>query len=135
MKKGIYSLIIKLNKDQGIKIGKLGKINFKKGFYIYTGSALNDLNTRIERHRKKQKKKFWHIDYFLANRYVKILQVIAIKTEKKLECKLNKVISSLPNAKIVEGFGCSDCECKTHLLYFDEVGVVKSLFKFNKHLY
>lgn len=102
---GIYSLIMKLKRGSTIKVGKLRKIKFKKGFYIYTGSALNGLKARIERHRRKRKKKFWHIDYLLGSRYAKISQVISIKTNKEFECKLNKIVSSLPNAKPIRGFG------------------------------
>jgi Uri superfamily endonuclease len=123
----IYSLIVKLDKNQKIKIGKLGRINFKKGFYIYTGSALNGLRKRIERYRKKQKKLLWHMDYLLANKNAKIVEVFIIKTNKKLECRLNKVISTLSNAISIMGFGCSDCGCDTHLYYFDEVDLAKFL--------
>ncbi len=92
---------------------------FPKGFYIYTGSALNGLKARISRHRRKQKKKFWHIDYLLASKNAKILEVIAIETDKRLECRLNGIISSLPNPQFfAKGFGCSDCKCKSHLVYF-----------------
>jgi Uri superfamily endonuclease len=42
--KGCYCLIIKLNNDRTVKIGKkLGKIEFKKGYYVYVGSAMNSL--------------------------------------------------------------------------------------------
>ena len=127
MDSGIYSLIIRLTKDQEIKIGKLGKMKFKRGFYIYTGSALNGLKARIERHRKKQKKKFWHIDYLLASKHAKMCQVITIKTNKKLECRLSKIVSSLAGAEPVKRFGCSDCKCKSHLSYFEESSLVKFL--------
>ena len=127
---GVYSLIIKSNKNQKIKVGKLGRVNFKKGFYIYTGSSLNGLRKRIERHKRKQKKLFWHIDYLLANKHMKILQVFTIETRKRLECKLNKIVSSLPGAQIlIKGFGCSDCRCKTHLFYFNEVDLARPLLK------
>lgn len=118
MDSGIYSLIIRLEKDQSIRIGRSGKINFKKGFYIYTGSALNGLKARIERHRNKNKRLFWHIDYLLSSRYAKLCEVIAIRTDKKFECKLNSIISSLPNAQPIKKFGCSDCSCRSHLIYF-----------------
>lgn len=125
---GIYSLIIKLEKNQNIKIGNLGKVDFSKGFYVYTGSALKGLKTRISRHMKKHKKLFWHIDYFLASKHAKISKVIAIKTNKRLECKLNEIVSSLPNAKVVvKGFGCSDCSCKSHLVYFDDKDLIEIL--------
>ena len=125
---GIYSLVIKLDREQKIKIGNLGVINFPKGFYFYTGSALNGLTKRIERHRRRQKKLFWHIDYLLNSKDAKIFHVIAIKTDKRLECHLNQLVSKLENAKIVaEGFGCSDCDCETHLFYFDEETLMRIL--------
>jgi len=116
---GIYVLIIKLNKSQSLGISKLGKINFKKGLYVYTGSAMNNLKARIERHKTKEKKKFWHIDYLLASKHAKISEVIVIRTNKKLECELNSIITSLSGAKTIKGFGCSDCRCKSHLAYFE----------------
>ena len=115
---GVYSLIIKLNKDQILKIDRLGKIEFKKGLYIYTGSAMNGLKSRVKRHIRKKKKKFWHIDYFLASEHAKISDILLIRTDKKIECGLNSIIANLPNAKMIKGFGCSDCSCKSHLVYF-----------------
>lgn len=116
--KGIYCLVMKLNKNTKIKIGKLGKINFPKGFYFYSGSAMSGLMERINRHRRKQKKLFWHIDYLL--KHAKIFHIIPIKTDRRLECVLNRTVSKLPSVKPVKGFGCSDCKCESHLFYFSE---------------
>jgi len=124
--KGVYLLIIWLGKEQKIKIGRLGRFNFKKGFYVYTGSALKNLEARVRRHRRKRKKLFWHIDYLLANKYAKIANVIGIQTRKRLECDVNKMVLSLPGAKVlVKGFGSSDCKCKSHLVYFGERDIRK----------
>ena len=118
MSEGVYSLLIELKKDQKMEIGKLGKFYFPKGFYIYTGSAMNNLEKRIERHLRKNKKKFWHIDFFLANDFAKVISILKVKTKKKIECKLNKTILSKLNGKIlVNKFGSSDCNCKSHLIY------------------
>ena len=38
--KGNYCLIIKMKNDCTIKIGAKGNIDFKKGYYVYVGSAL-----------------------------------------------------------------------------------------------
>ena len=47
--KGSYCLIINVEKDTKIKIGKkLGIINFKKGCYVYVGSAMNSLESRVK---------------------------------------------------------------------------------------
>lgn len=71
--KGSYCLIINVEKDTKIKIGKkLGIINFKKGCYVYVGSAMNSLESRVKRHLSDNKKKHWHIDYLLLNKNSKI---------------------------------------------------------------
>jgi len=115
--KGIYNLVIKLDKGNSIDIGKLGSIKFPEGYYVYTGSALNYLDKRILRHFKKKKKFHWHIDYFL--KYAKIIKVFTLNTILKLECEVNRQIQMLPNAKIIiKGFGCSDCKCLSHLTFF-----------------
>ena len=55
--KGCYCLIIEVDEDKTIQIGKkLGKIQFKKGFYVYVGSAMNSLYARINRHLSNDKK-------------------------------------------------------------------------------
>jgi len=45
--KGTYTLLIKVPKNIEVRIGRLGKINFNRGFYAYVGSALNCLEKRI----------------------------------------------------------------------------------------
>jgi hypothetical protein len=54
--KGSYLLIIRLNEEKKLKVGALGTIDFKPGYYIYVGSAMNGLIPRIRRHFKKEKK-------------------------------------------------------------------------------
>ena len=56
MDKGNYCLLIHMKKDSKIKIGAKGFIFFKKGYYVYVGSALNTLSKRIERHLSIDKK-------------------------------------------------------------------------------
>jgi Uri superfamily endonuclease len=57
--KGIYVLIISVDKDTIVDAGVLGQLNFKKGLYAYVGSAQANLEKRIERHlRKENKRKF-----------------------------------------------------------------------------
>ena len=51
-----YCLIIKLNYDSIISVGKIGELDFKKGYYVYVGSALNSIDGRIKRHLKIRKK-------------------------------------------------------------------------------
>lgn len=116
--KGSYCLIINLKKDTKIKIGKkLGVINFKKGCYVYVGSAMNSLESRVKRHLSDNKKKHWHIDYLLLNKNTEIEKVYTKESNEKLECKIaNKIIE---NQDSIANFGCSDCKCQSHLIYFE----------------
>jgi Uri superfamily endonuclease len=111
--KGAYILVIKVSKDQEIQIGKLGKLFFKKGYYIYIGSALNNLKKRIQRHFKTDKKLHWHIDYLLEK--AEILEVYIKKNNIKEECKISQFFNK--RMENIPGFGCSDCKCKSHLYY------------------
>jgi len=111
--KGIYILLIKINKNIQEKIGSLGRIKFDKGTYVYIGSAQNNLEKRISRHLSRNKKKFWHIDYLLNNTAVKILKIFYKRAGRPEECKIAKNLSK--SSHFIPNFGCSDCNCKSHL--------------------
>ena len=112
--KGCYCLVIRMDETSEIKIGKLGKIEFEKGFYVYVGSAMNSLKSRIQRHLSDDKKLHWHIDYLLKKS--EITDVIYNESPRKIECELSGYISL--KTRSVKGFGCSDCQCESHLYYF-----------------
>ncbi|MFB0560832.1 MAG: DUF123 domain-containing protein [Candidatus Lokiarchaeia archaeon] len=122
--KGVYSLLIELPVETQIQVGKLGRINFPAGFYIYTGSAMgkgaSSLKGRMLRHLSDKKKNFWHIDYFLSNKSSKVMAIVSAGT---MENKEHDVVKALKeNAKVVyKKFGASDCKrkCTSHLLYID----------------
>ena len=120
--KGSYILLIELENDKEIQIGKLGNIFFEKGFYVYIGSALNGLEQRINRHLRTDKKLHWHIDYLLKS--AKVDSVYYKENKQKEECKIAKSFSKL---KSVNGFGCSDCKCKSHLFYGSKNEIIKSI--------
>lgn len=111
--KGIYILSIIVQENIALKVGALGKIDFKKGRYAYVGSAQNNLKKRIQRHLSKNKKKRWHIDYLLLNPNVKIENIHYKKAGKDEECKIAHMLSSFEEP--IKGFGSSDCRCHSHL--------------------
>ncbi|NPV51196.1 MAG: GIY-YIG nuclease family protein [Candidatus Methanofastidiosum sp.] len=118
MQKGAYSLLLVLENDQLIEIGKLGRILFKKGYYVYNGSALGGFG-RVRYHLKQNKTKRWHIDYLLE--YAKILKIIIAKDAKNHEHDISKFLASVIGAETPTlGFGSSDCKekCPSHLVYF-----------------
>jgi Uri superfamily endonuclease len=123
---GTYILQVEISKDSNLSIGRLGFLRFKKGFYYYFGSAMSSsgsvtLLNRVNRHLKKssEKKKFWHIDYLLECKYSQIRKIILVPCKTKLECNLANFFSKIAN-DLVPSFGCSDCKCKSHLLYFEK---------------
>ena len=151
--KGVYCLVINVRKDLNINIGAFGKIRFKKGIYAYVGSAQNNLEKRVSRHlsrsskiskkflghKKSQsdffvnKKKFWHIDYLLDNRFAKILKVYYKKAKKSEECKIAKKLSKTEIP--IVNFGCSDCDCKSHLFKIKNLRNILNIFWSRCHLW
>jgi Uri superfamily endonuclease len=115
--KGVYQLLVYLPQSAYIEIGKKGTFRFPKGYYVYTGSAKSGLKGRVERHLRKEKKRFWHIDYLLNHALVK--QVFLFPDEMIDECSLSRKMLKKSEAKvIVPKFGASDCNCPTHLVFF-----------------
>ena len=111
--KGVYVLIISLSNEANVAVGKLGTLCFKEGFYVYVGSAQVALEKRIARHLRREKNVFWHVDYLLQNPSAKILKIFTKYAGKDEECELAEMTAS--RGEGFEGFGCSDCRCKSHL--------------------
>jgi len=114
MSKGIYCLVVHLDSPKSIRIGALGIKEFLAGYYLYVGSALGGLS-RLDRHFRFSKERYtrpkWHIDYldFEAS----LLYAYYAETENRLECSLATALGGIS----VNGFGCSDCSCESHLFY------------------
>jgi len=123
--KGVYVLLIELKTDKQIQIGKLGNIFFKKGFYAYVGSALNNLEKRIQRHLSLEKKMHWHVDYLLN--HADITNVFYKETNEKVECNIARELAK--GLKCINGFGCSDCGCQSHLHYGKKNKIFKEILK------
>jgi len=111
--KGCYILIARIDKNSRLKVGKLGLISFNKGYYAYVGSALNGLEQRVNRHLRKNKKIFWHIDYLLRKTIIK--NIFYKQSAKREECKFAKELEK--HFKIIKDFGATDCRCRSHLFY------------------
>ncbi len=122
---GAYLLLIRLEKDQTITAGRLGRQPFKRGYYVYAGSAKQNLSKRVTRHTRKRKKKRWHIDY-LVEKAARITPVPVISTDD-LECELAGRLDQIAGLP-VKGFGSSDCRCSGHLFYFAENPLEDPLF-------
>jgi Uri superfamily endonuclease len=115
--KGIYALVINLSDDAFLKVGALGETRFEKGTYVYVGSAQTSLELRVKRHLKREKKLFWHIDYLLHNSAATVERVFVMAGGKEVECVVAEKLWKF--GKQVAGFGCSDCNCNSHLFMVD----------------
>jgi Uri superfamily endonuclease len=128
---GTYALLLKLDRQERITVGKLGTFDFPVGYYLYVGSALGPggLQARLARHRRDSEsssqsnsgqtgKKFhWHVDYLLQR--AQLVEVWSVASEERLECRWSEVARRLSGAQVpVRGFGSSDCRCAAHLIYF-----------------
>ena len=120
MDKGIYCLVVK-NPVCTVEIGALGPVSFAAGWHCYIGSALGpgglvrlERHLRLAEHRDKRPK--WHIDYLLSDPRFSVMYAVSAPTSERLECRL---ASSLARGGTgVNRFGCSDCDCPSHLLYW-----------------
>lgn len=121
--KGVYVLIISVGKDIKVNVGALGSIFFERGLYAYVGSAQNGLERRVQRHLRKAKKKFWHIDDLLDDDAVRVVKVFCKEAEKSEECKIAGKLSEKGVA--VRRFGCSDCGCVSHLFRIADCGLLR----------
>jgi sugar fermentation stimulation protein A len=109
---GSYLLILKLKRARKIDVGKLGEIHFRKGYYIYVGSAMANLSKRMQRHRRLRKQHHWHIDELRAT--TEFHSVLAIRSSDRVECEVAEAMSGIAEWS-VSRFGSTDCSCETHL--------------------
>ena len=136
---GIYFLFLSLKDGRALSVGRLGRVFFPRGFYVYVGSAQKNLPQRLERHIRNADHRennsarvpgganafllpggataHWHIDYLLP--HAKILSIHVFKASKEWECRLSRKLAGLEGAGVImKGFGSSDCKCTSHLYYF-----------------
>ena len=120
--RGSYLLLLTLRKHKRIDIGRLGRIAFRKGHYVYVGSAMRHLAARVARHLRTRKRLHWHIDYLLqaADRVIPL----PIRSSLRLECRIARALACTL-ASGPKGFGSSDCDCPTHL-FFDRSHPIRS---------
>ena len=114
---GDYVVVIYIDQDRNISIGAQGILHFPKGYYAYVGSAKKNLAARLARHQWKRKKMHWHIDYLRQEGVV--TAVIPIRTADDLEHELAAAITQIAPWHI-DKFGCTDCDCPSHLFGFPD---------------
>lgn len=114
---GTYALLLEVLEAAAIDVGALGSMTFDPGWYAYTGSALGSGGfARVQRHRElaagERDTRHWHIDYLLGHPAVAVDTVLTAHGVD-IECATAQAVDGAP----VPDFGCSDCDCDSHLTY------------------
>lgn len=113
--RGDYLFVLSLAEACDIVIGAKGSMHFPKGYYVYAGSAKKNLAARLARHQRKRKHLHWHIDYL--RQATAVVAAIPIRTAADLEHSLAQAVGTVADWRI-DGFGCTDCTCPSHLFGF-----------------
>ncbi len=112
-----YFLLLRLDTDTCLQVGKKGVIHFAGGMYLYVGRARRGVLARLRRHLDSQKRKHWHIDFLREKG--KITHIVLWESDE--ECVLAAFLRTHPLVRsLVPGFGSSDCGCPSHLFFFGE---------------
>ena len=127
--RGTYFLLLRAKKDCKVIVGARGFAEFSKGYYVYVGSAMKNIEMRVFRHLKRAKKKHWHIDYLTTNKNFEVVSVWYKESSVKRECFYSKKLER--DFEFLAGFGCSDCNCDSHL-YKVSLMKFKEFIRMNK---
>jgi Uri superfamily endonuclease len=116
---GSYCLLLFLQRKTTVIVGKLGDIDFKKGYYLYMGSAFGPggLQARLQRHMADTKSLRWHIDYLRTEAVIRAIWME--RGGQNMEHQWARYLLAQGALCFpVEHFGSSDCRCRSHLFYF-----------------
>lgn len=124
-RKGTYVLFLLFLSDLETEVGSLGHIILPAGWYCYVGSAMGGLDQRVSRHLAHAKTVRWHIDRLT----VAADEMFAMEHEGDgiSECALGRILEDAGAEPITDGFGCSDCACRTHLFRTEPDDAVRVL--------
>jgi len=114
---GTYTLCIEMPEQATITVGALGETAFDPGWYAYCGTALGSGGfSRVERHAAlaagEREVRHWHVDYLLCHPTTS-LGTVERTPGVDAEC----AVATNLDGRRVPDFGCSDCDCQSHLVY------------------
>jgi endonuclease-3 len=118
---GTYTLVLQRSREAVVEVGALGEHRFPSGWYAYTGSALGTGGfSRVDRHRAvaagENDTRHWHVDYLLGAAATRVVTVVT--TAADVECAVaRRIDEALGTGGQFDGFGCSDCGCRSHLAF------------------
>lgn len=111
---GTYVLLLELAERVVIEVGALGRFEFPAGVYAYVGSAFGPGGfARVDRHRRHLDDGgtvHWHVDALTTRSETSFVAALLVPGVDA-ECAIARRLPSGP----VDGFGSSDCDCRSHL--------------------
>lgn len=116
---GTYLLVLAAARRRCVRIGRLGTLALRPGYYVYAGSAFGPggLAARLGRHLRPPARLHWHIDSL--RRHTRPVEYWIAEGERR-EHQWAGLLRSLDGASIpLAGFGASDCACPSHLFFFE----------------
>ena len=114
--KGSYILVLELAEERQLTVGQLGTFSLAAGYYLYFGSALNGLESRVRRHLRPDKKLHWHIDSLTGVATPR--QVWWSVGAERRECSWALQAGKGSGIYVpIPKFGSSDCSCASHLVH------------------
>ena len=118
---GTYTLILQCNSEETIQIGRWGQIQLQRGYYLYIGSAFGPggVRARVSRHFRADKPRHWHIDYL--REHANPIAAWYSHEPKRLERLWAQALHDASEFTPIQGFGCSDCNCFSHLFHTSRV--------------
>lgn len=122
---GTYVLLCTLGSGARLDVGALGSISFPPGTYCYVGSAKGGLDQRLARHLSQEKAVRWHIDRLTLA--ADSIEAYVSYPDPVPECDLAAMAEDAGMAPFADGFGCSDCRCRTHLFSADPGSIARLL--------
>ena len=127
---GSYALVFKILINRHLTVGKLGAADFKRGFYVYFGSARGSggLVARIRRHLQDKQRLHWHIDYL--TQAAPVHEFWYTLDPESREHAWARLCRGRPGWETAfRRFGASDCDCPAHLFRAVKKKDVDDLYK------
>jgi Uri superfamily endonuclease len=115
---GTYALIFSAVAEQRLRIGRLGQLHVRPGFYVYVGSAFGPggVRARIAYQRRSPRHPHWHIDYVKCA--LRLEEIWWTHDARRREHQWASVMPHMGGTIPLGDFGASDCTCASHLSFF-----------------
>jgi Uri superfamily endonuclease len=116
---GTYALLLRASRRRRLRIGRLGDLEIRPGFYVYVGSAFGPggVRARVRHHRARSRRPHWHVDHL--RRVARPCAVWYSHDRVRREHGWAALLARSRGASVpLAGFGASDCACGSHLIFF-----------------